>query len=54
MNFEDADIDGAYWAYEGVVLPGGKIILGRWWSPMQDLEEINCIGPFIFWEVDEA
>ncbi len=19
------------WAYEGVVLPGGRIILGRWW-----------------------
>jgi hypothetical protein len=23
----------ALWAYEGVVLPGGRIILGRWWSP---------------------
>ena len=25
----------ALWAYEGVVLPGGKIILGRWWSPSE-------------------
>jgi len=25
--------DEALWAYEGVVLPGGQIILGRWWSP---------------------
>lgn len=23
----------ALWAYEGVVLPGGQIMVGRWWSP---------------------
>ncbi|KAK5157203.1 hypothetical protein LTR04_005479, partial [Oleoguttula sp. CCFEE 6159] len=25
------DLDGL-WAYEGVVLPGGQIVLGRWWA----------------------
>ncbi len=49
---DDLDIDGGCWAYEGVVLPGGKIILGRWWSPMGDDQERICMGPFIFWEVD--
>ena len=24
------------WAYEGVVVPGGQIILGRWWSPFRN------------------
>lgn len=22
------------WAYEGIVLPGGMIIIGRWWHPV--------------------
>lgn len=22
------------WAYEGIVLPGGNVIVGRWWSPV--------------------
>ena len=26
----DVDADNL-WAYEGVVLPGGRIIVGRWW-----------------------
>ncbi|MCJ1417971.1 hypothetical protein MMC32_004316 [Xylographa parallela] len=58
-----------HWAYEGVVLPGGKIILGRWWcpseTPLEDLgewretrvhdrNERKCTGPFIFWNVDGA
>lgn len=36
--------------YEGIVLPGGKIMLGRW-SDMFNMEELVCDGPFIFWEV---
>ncbi|ORY07802.1 hypothetical protein BCR34DRAFT_489227 [Clohesyomyces aquaticus] len=32
------------WAYEGVVLPGGRIIIGRWW--------LDYSGPFIFWAVE--
>ncbi len=26
----------ALWAYEGVVLPGGQMMVGRWWSPEDD------------------
>lgn len=48
------DID-ALWAYEGVVLPGDQIIVGRWWSP--DDASANgrrsmYSGPFILWNVD--
>ncbi|KAF1835515.1 hypothetical protein BDW02DRAFT_523110 [Decorospora gaudefroyi] len=35
------------WAYEGVVLPGGRIIVGRWWYASSDYN-----GPFILWAVD--
>ena len=51
-SLQDVDLDNSCWAYEGVVLPGGKIILGRWWSLLQDEEDFTCMGPFIFWEVD--
>lgn len=34
--------------YEGVVFPGGNIIVGRWIN----LLEIDSLGPFIFWQVD--
>lgn len=30
LTWDDGTIDYAY-AYEGVILPGGKIMLGRWW-----------------------
>jgi hypothetical protein len=36
-------------AYEGVVLPGGQIILGRWNVP-GDMDEES--GPFIMWSQD--
>ena len=49
---DDAELNPGCWAYEGVVLPGGMIILGRWWSPMDDSGEKRCMGPFIFWNVD--
>lgn len=29
------------WAYEGVVLPGGMIILGRWWFPDPNASEVR-------------
>ena len=48
---DDVGINNGCWAYEGVVLPGGMIMLGRWWSPMDDMEERYCMGPFIFWNV---
>ncbi|KAF2722854.1 hypothetical protein K431DRAFT_283679 [Polychaeton citri CBS 116435] len=41
---------GALWAYEGVALPGGKIIVGRWWSPSEAGTAYS--GPFILWCID--
>lgn len=44
----------ALWAYEGVVLPGGEIVVGRWWSPDADeYADEQYSGPFILWCVDE-
>jgi len=42
----------ALWAYEGVVLPGGQMMLGRWWSPNDGTGENMYSGPFILWCVD--
>ena len=50
---DDAQVNAGCWAYEGVVLPGGMIMLGRWWSPMDDSGLKRCMGPFIFWNVDK-
>ncbi|KAH8727517.1 hypothetical protein GQ44DRAFT_648578 [Phaeosphaeriaceae sp. PMI808] len=52
------DLDGIeqdnLWAYEGVVLPGGRIILGRWWFASEDVDfDKDYNGPFILWAVDE-
>ena len=44
-NIEDRLVNEQCWAYEGVVLPGGMIMLGRWWSPIDDLET----GPWMYW-----
>ena len=48
---EGADPDDNYWvhAYEGVILPGGRIMLGRW----MDLKNMDASGrgPFIFWDL---
>ncbi|OBT79980.1 hypothetical protein VF21_01140 [Pseudogymnoascus sp. 05NY08] len=42
----------SFWAYEGCVLPGNQIMLGRWWCPtgVMDRGYTYC-GPFIFWRV---
>ncbi|RFU36337.1 hypothetical protein B7463_g65, partial [Scytalidium lignicola] len=37
------------WGYEGVVLPGNRIIIGRWWD-IDTVGDSYC-GPFIFWNV---
>ncbi|KAK4543661.1 hypothetical protein LTR36_005306 [Oleoguttula mirabilis] len=54
--FRDPDTnaidDDALWAYEGVVLPGGQIMLGRWWSPGDGTGNSMYSGPFILWCVD--
>ncbi|RMY55608.1 hypothetical protein D0863_13257 [Hortaea werneckii] len=44
----------ALWAYEGVVLPGGQIMLGRWWCPSDGTGERMYSGPFILWGVDRS
>ena len=44
--------EDALWAYEGVVLPGGQIIMGRWWSTGDGTDEDMYSGPFILWCVD--
>jgi len=40
------------WSYEGVVLPGGRIILGRWWYAVYGGLVDEQTGPFMFWAVD--
>ena len=45
-------IDDATSCYQGVVLPGGHMILGRWWAPIDDEEQL-CSGPFMLWAVDK-
>ena len=46
----------ALWAYEGVVVPGGQVVVGRWWSVPAagggGEEEMMYSGPFILWCVD--
>lgn len=44
----------ALWAYEGVMLPGGKIMVGRWWCPTDGVGANMYSGPFILWNVDDA
>lgn len=53
MKFDPQDFASAdLWAYEGVVLPGGMIIIGRWWEPGDQPNERVYSGPFIMWCVD--
>ncbi|KAF1826213.1 uncharacterized protein K489DRAFT_109686 [Dissoconium aciculare CBS 342.82] len=40
-----------HWAYEGVMLPGRQMIIGRWWQPFVP-EAAADSGPFIMWCVD--
>lgn len=50
---DDADVDDECWCYEGVVLPGGMMMLGRWWSPTNNDSNMTNMGPFIFWNVED-
>lgn len=49
----EIDLDNL-WAYEGIVLPGGKIIVGRWWCPSDGDGLQMYSGPFILWNVADA
>ncbi|KAJ4338446.1 hypothetical protein N0V87_003989 [Didymella glomerata] len=51
-DLDDVDSDNL-WAYEGVVLPGGRIIVGRWWFASEVVnynDDYN--GPFILWAAE--
>lgn len=44
------DLDWSFhwiYGYEGVLLPGGRIMMGRW----QDMKSRIDTGPFIFWDL---
>ncbi|KAB8302162.1 hypothetical protein EYC80_005609 [Monilinia laxa] len=52
---ENGNFDaGQCWGYEGCVLPGGRIILGRWFDARSDSAVNVMSGPFVFWNVDES
>ncbi|PQE20967.1 Myo-inositol transporter 1 protein [Rutstroemia sp. NJR-2017a BBW] len=40
------------WAYEGCVLPGGSVMVGRWWDATAEATDDVFSGPFIFWNVE--
>ncbi|KAM0702830.1 hypothetical protein Q7P35_010262 [Cladosporium inversicolor] len=44
----------ALWAYEGVMLPGGKMVVGRWWCPIDGTGQHMYSGPFILWNVESS
>ncbi|EME49481.1 hypothetical protein DOTSEDRAFT_49736 [Dothistroma septosporum NZE10] len=46
------DLESLY-AYEGIVLPGGQILVGRWWSTYSEYGKDMYSGPFIMWCVDD-
>lgn len=57
-GFLDADKDDlhVYWRYEGVVLPGGNVILGRYHigDAYRHWEDAFRRGPFIYWNVPDV
>ncbi|KAG4429859.1 hypothetical protein IFR05_014659 [Cadophora sp. M221] len=43
------------WCYEGCVLPGGRIIVGRWWSALGDPNSsATNSGPFLWWNTHRS
>ena len=44
------------WAYEGCVLPGNRVIVGRWWwIADEDISENEVpSGPFLLWNIDQS
>ncbi|KAF7959187.1 hypothetical protein EAE96_002702 [Botrytis aclada] len=45
---------GQSWGYEGCVLPGGRIIVGRWFDAKSRSSRDVMSGPFVFWNTDES
>jgi hypothetical protein len=56
----DLGTDGDYnmeqhFCHEGYVLPGSKVIAGRWCDTRADPnDETTASGPFIWWNVDRS
>ncbi|MCJ1253742.1 hypothetical protein MMC24_001554 [Lignoscripta atroalba] len=44
FDFDNLELEHGCWAYEGVVLPGGMVMLGRWWSPMDGVGVVEGGG----------
>ncbi|KAH9222638.1 hypothetical protein DL95DRAFT_505701, partial [Leptodontidium sp. 2 PMI_412] len=43
------------WCYEGCVLPGGRLIVGRWWSALGDPNSSTTnSGPFLWWNTHRS
>jgi hypothetical protein len=40
----DQVLDDDLWAYEGVVLPGGRIMLGRWWFANEERDTPHYVS----------
>lgn len=43
------------WCYEGCVLPGGRMVIGRWWTALGDpAASTTNSGPFLWWNVPRS
>lgn len=48
------DWNATYWAYEGICIPGGEIMMGRWWNPVAPplADGGRYSGCWAFWNND--
>lgn len=54
-NGEEEYDPSQVWAFEGCVLPGGRIVVGRWWDSLSDPNVFTTqSGPFLWWNVDRS
>lgn len=46
---DDDSVSPSHWlhGYEALIIPGGRLMLGRW----LDLKDTSGRGPFIFWDI---
>lgn len=45
--------DDPLYGFEGIVVPGGQMIIGRWWAVGNGFaSDIRYGGPFLAWNVD--
>jgi hypothetical protein len=54
-NGEEEYDPSQVWAFEGCVLPGGRIVVGRWWDSLSNPNVFTTqSGPFLWWNVDRS